>query len=200
MEKYIELEGTKEQIINQLVEQNQNIDGINEVTKKDIGSFLDIVEQNRDLLSDDEIFEKRLPDYDGKTKFITTKAEYYVSIKKITLDIISLIAAFTTQIPIQLILHMLGIDAEGALVAKLDSSLGESCIMLEAARKKERGINKNLFKANNGECVNSYLHCNYNVDGKCTCASSNVEDICERLEGKKVLIRKRNSYFYLDLI
>lgn len=196
MEKYIELQGTKEQIINQLIEQNRNIDGMNGLTKKDIGSFLDIVEKNRDLLSDDEIFEKRVPDYDGNTKFITTNAEYYISIKNITLEIILFIISSTTPLPTQLISRILGIKTEGAYIAKLDSTLGESCIMLEAVRKKKRGINKSLFNANYGECVNSNLHCNYNVDDKCTCDSNNVEDICERLVNKKILMKKKN-YFYI---
>lgn len=198
MDNYIELEGTKEQIINQLIEQPPNIDSANIVTKRDIGYFLDLVEQNRDLLSDDEIFEKRIPDYDGNSKFITPNAEYYISIKKITLAII---AEFTASIsmPISLILRILGVETEGAYVKKLDSILGESCIMLEAARKKREGINKNLFKSNRGECVNVYLHCKYNIDDKCTCTSKDVENICESLEERKILLKKRNRYFYSDI-
>lgn len=200
MEKYVELEGTKEQIINQLIERSQNNDGINRVTKKDIGIFLDIIEQNRDLLSDDEIFEKRVPDYDGNPKFIMSNAEYYISIKKITLEVIAFVASFTIQIPIQLILGIMGIEAEGAYLAKLDSILGESCVMLEAVRKKGEGIDKNLFKTNRGECVNSYLRCKFNMDGNCMCTANDVEDICERLEDKKMLLKKRKRYFYLDVI
>ena len=200
MEKYIELEGTKEQIINQLIEQNQNSDGINGVTKKDISSFLDIVERNRDLLSDDEIFEKRLPDYNGNSKFITPNAEYYFSIKKNTLEFIAFIASFITPIPVLPILNILGIEAEGTYFAKLDSILGESCIMLEAARKKGEGISKKLFNTNMGECVNAYLHCKYNMDDRCTCTSSDVEKICARLADKKMLLKKKKRYFYLDVI
>lgn len=198
MKKYIELQGTKEQIINQLIEQNRNVDDMNGLTQKDIGSFLDIIEQNRDLLSDDEIFEKRIPDCDGNDKFITTNAEYYISIKNITLEIILFIVALKTPIPVQLISCILGIKAEGAYIEKLDSTLGESCIMLEAVRKKKRGINKNIFHGNYGECVNSNLHCNYNVDDKCTCDSNSVEDICERLVDKKILIKKKKNYFYMS--
>ncbi len=200
MDKYIELEGTKEQIINQLIEQNQNIDGVNNVTRGDIGYFLDILEKNRDLLSDDEIFEKRVPGNDGNSKFISSNAEYYISIKKITLAIIAeFTASILKSMPISLILRMLGIESEGAYVTKLDSVLGESCIMLEAVRKRKEGINKNLFKVNKGECVNAYLHCKYNMDGKCTCIPADVENICERLEERKILLKKRNRYFYLDV-
>lgn len=197
MTKYIELKGTKEQIINQLMKQNQ--DEVNEITKQSIGDFLDIIEENYTLLSDDEMFEKRTFNCVGQSKFITANAEYYISIKNFTLVIISIIAS-AKKIPIQFIFRALGIDSEKVYLKKLDSTLGESCIMLEAMRKKKKGINKNLFQKNNGECINSYLNCNYNISGKCTCIPNSVEDICERLVEKKMLLKKKINYFYLDII
>lgn len=202
MREYIELEGTKEQIVEQLVKYYTDVVQKNgdmiKLTEQDFSRFFDMIGQNCDLLSEEELYEERSKNDSRNCGFVTANAEYYVSIKNSTLLLLSVIADAQLGIPFfSLTLKFFNIESTGGYLAKMDSILGESCILLEAARRRKKGINNKLFKENKGECVNSFLHCKYNIDGGCSCTPDNIKEICKKLEDKKILNRRGNKYFYV---
>lgn len=173
--------------------------------------FVEFLTENQEqLLSDEEEFQINLPRRNaGEQGLITPDAKYFIGLKKTTYLLFGAVLKGMASLkginPIasNAFFDMLkeGLPkVEMAFLGKLDQALGESCIVLEAARHKKQGINSRNFPPENGECINNQLNCRMRENGRCRCSRTQAEKILEDLGKKKILEKEKESYFYTDFI
>ena len=195
MEEYIEAEGTKYKVVEAIMRTYS----LDRTTSEEC---LDFIKNNQEILSEEEFFQySKLDEYeiDGVSEFVSEEGKYYISIKKSTFFLASL--CLRSKIPyfnmIKDISGFLGMYNLKGSYMKLDTYEGYLCIMLELARNRRNGAEKNLLKGFKGECCNNQLDCKYNEDGLCNCSEKIVEGICEDLVQQGVVKKRRGRYFYV---
>ena len=210
MNDIIELKGTKKRIADYLA----NEFNLSDDTRKSnafieyMSCFIDILENNYDtLISDEEDFQKDIPrSFSASYGIISPSANYFISINKFTYILVLALAKsmFSMDGAIAIIafefIHELVPNEDIALFHKLDQAIGESCIVLEAAKNKIRGIDDSYFEKFKGECINNNLKCSFNAENRCTCNPIKVHEICQKLCNEHILTKKEGKYFYIDLI
>lgn len=211
MDKYLRLQGSKGKITDDVISLFQ----LPVSTKDDadavleyISCMIDVLDENYEMLSDDEDFQKDTPrSYTAEKGFLVSDAKYYVNIRGSTLAFAMILAEYAVSGAVHPIIQeavrrilpefVPGLDAK--LVRKLNAAIGESCIMLEAALRGKKGIDQKLFAKNRGECVNNHLWCGFWGEGRCSCTKENVEEICEKLANNGLLVKKGKKYYYQDI-
>lgn len=210
MENTIELNGTKKRIADHLA----NKFNLSEVTRTSnefmeyVSSFIDILENNYDtLISDDEDFQKDIPrSFSTNYGIVSPNANYFISINKFTYILVMAIVKniFFIHEPIKGIafdfVNELIPNEDIALFFKLDQAMGESCVVLEAAKNKVKGIDNNYYETFRGECINNNLKCRFNEEGACICNRKQLQKICEKLCKEHILTEKNGRFFYVDFI
>lgn len=214
MEEYIDFDGTKKKIADELREMlcdhTQTEDRIGpEGWERFASGFIEILEKHYDTLSEEEDFEKNVPrSCVARNGLVAADAEYYISIKRATCIFFLLVAARYLSKDIDPLISALiskyaaelTRDKEGILFYRPEEISGESCIILEAAGHRKEGIDKNFFAQYKGECINNQLRCRYDEDGRCSCQSDRVEEICKKFVKEKILKKSGNRYFYNDFV
>lgn len=203
----IRMRGTRQQIIQQWIkiyeELRSEYDGNGELKEEDFTRLFDVLYDYSGNLDDDELFMVLNERYDAKHRLVTSSAEYYISITSATWILCSAVAGALGGIGLSIVIEIMGRQLGGKvdapLVKRLESALGESCIILEAARSKKDGIGNDLFKRNKGECVHADLDCRYREDGRCKCTPADVNDICVELLESGLLRKKGKKFYYNDI-
>lgn len=210
MNDIIELKGTKKRIADYLA----NEFSLSDDTRKSnefmeyTSCFIDILENNYDtLISDDEDFQIDVPtSFSANYGIVSPSANYFISINKFTYTLLLAIAKsmFSMHGPIAIIafdfINKLVPNEDIALFHKLDQAIGESCVVLEAAKNKIKGIDGSYFEKFKGECINNNLKCRFNAENRCTCNQMKIQEICQKLCDEHILTKKGGKYFYIDLI
>lgn len=195
MEEYFEKSGTRAEIIEEIMRKCR-------LDKEGSERCFDFLEDNPEIISGDELLQcNDTGEYteDGVAGFVSKEMEMYVSVKKTTLFALALFLGF--EVPIAGIAFdiagFMGVyDVKGGF-AKVKEDGGELCIMMELAKNRRRGADKNLLRRFKGECCNNHLACKFNHNGYCSCKEDKVEQICEKFE-EMGMVRKRGSkYFYI---
>ena len=213
MDNYVWMKGTRAEIIAQLGEMT----GITRLQARSDeyrffeALFIDLlIDNHTSLLSPEEEFQIDIPrQYTAEQGLFTPEVNYFIGLKRVTYLLLFAVAEKTAvekgADPVaaayffSMVRECVSKD-EMAFLVKLNQALGESCIVLEAARHKKKGINKRFFPPKRGECINNHLDCKLREEEKCLCRQECAEQICEDLCGKKVLRKKDGSYFYTDFI
>lgn len=195
MNEYVEAEGTKS-AVEEAMMQAFCLD------KETSAQCLDFIRNHLEILSDEEIFQySKLEEYeiDGLSEFVSEEGEYYISIKKSTIFLVSLFLDNTVPGFSELkdVGTFFGLFSLKGSYAKLDTYEGYLCIMMELARNRRRGADKNLIKKFKGECCNNHLDCKYKENGMCKCGEERVEAICEELWKQGVVKKRGGRYFYV---
>ncbi len=213
MDDFIWMNGTKGEIIAQLGK-------ITGISRKNADSgdysspgslFIDmLIHYHAELLSPEEEFQMDIPRQHGAgQKLLTQEAKYFIGLKKGTCLLLFAIAEHTAakfnadSVASKFFFSTLQeffSKEDMALFTKLSQALGESCIVLEAARNRKKGFSRHRFPAKNGECINNHLDCRLQEDRVCTCGWERAEQICRDLCDKKVLVKRGRRYFYTDFI
>ena len=205
MENIIELKGTKNMIADHLVNEfglPQDLRRSNEFMEY-VSYFIITLENNYDtLISDDEDFQKDIPrNFSDNYGVVSQNANYFISINKFTYI---LAMAITKNIFFKSItlafdfVNELIPNGDMPLFHKLDQAMGESCVVLEAARNKIKGIDDSYYEKFRGECINNNLKCRLNGDGMCSCNRDKIQKICKKLCNEHILTEKSGRYFYVD--
>ena len=185
MEEYIEAEGTKTKVIEEIIQTvfldggyNNAMEQCREVSKQ----CLDFIRNNQEILSDDEFFQySTLEEYVsmGVSEFVSEEGKYYISIKKSTFFLV--ILYLKKEIPyinvVEDMFKTFGMYELKGVYTKLDPYEGYLCIMLELARNRRHGADKKLLNRFNGECCNNHIDCKYNENGLCKCNEEIVAKI-----------------------
>lgn len=213
METYLCLQGSKRKIADDVItmfslpfgaKDNSEYNAVLEY----VSCIIDVLDENYEILSVDEDFQKDMPrSYTVEKGFLMSDAKYYVNIKGGTLAFVLILAEYAVsgkvnpiiQEVVRCVLSELFPDVDSTLFRKLDVAIGESCIMLEAAIKGKKGIDKNIFAKNRGECVNNHLWCGFCEEGRCTCTKADVKEICENLEKEGLLVKRGTRFYYRDI-
>lgn len=210
MNDTIELQGTKKRIANYIASEfalSEDIRKSNEFIEY-VSCFIDILENNYDtLISDDEDFQKDVPrNFSTNYGIVSPKANYFISINKITYIFVlaiakNIISKYTSNIGIisNLVFELIS-SKDMPLFKKLDKALGESCVVLESAKNKTNGIDDCYYEKFQGECINNNLKCNFNENGNCTCNRNKIQKICDSLCNEHILTKKSGRYFYIDYL
>lgn len=210
MHKEYELNGTKNKIADQLAKEFNLSDEIRKSSefKEYVSYFIDILENNYDtLISDDEDFLKDVPrNFSANYGIVTPNANYFISINRFTYLLVLAIAkrfvsmqGLLASVAFGFVLDLVPKE-DTELFRKLDQAMGESCVVLEAARNKAKGIGDDYYDRFKGECVNSNLMCRFNQESRCVCKQEIIHRICENLCDEHVLTKKNGRYFYIDLV
>lgn len=195
MKEYMEAEGTKSKVTDAIMQAFC-------LDKEASEQCLDFIRNHQEILSDEEFFQySKLEEYEieGVSEFVSEEGEYYISIKKSTIFLASLFLLKTIPYfnTIKDIFSFFGIfNLKGSYV-KINTYDGYLCIMLEIARNRKRGVDKNLLKRFKGECCNNQLDCKYNENGLCNCRKETVEEICEDLREQEIVKKRGDRYFYI---
>lgn len=208
------LVGSKGKMVADLMEQlgdsfeNEYVSNREEVMRY-LAEIIDTLEKNYQMVSFDEEFQKNSSrSCTIEKSFLTPEANYYINIKGGTFAILAAVANYKLSGEINPVLYAVAQKAlsqivpgfDNTLFYKLNSALGESCIMVEAAMNGKKGINQSVFAANHGECVNNHLWCGFRrEEHKCICTRENVKTICENLEKAGLLTKKGAKYYYQDI-
>lgn len=194
MREYVDAEGTREAVTEAMM-QTFSLD------REASEQCLDFIQNHTELLSEDEFFQySRLEEYEisGVSEFVSEEGEYYISIKKGTIFLLGLY--FRNKIPffrdMKDLAAFFGIGNLKGSYAKLDAREGHLCVMLELARNRRQGIDKNLFRKWKGECCNNQLDCKYKEAGRCRCGVEDVNEICEQLWKSGIVEKKGSRYYY----
>jgi len=203
----IKMKGSRQEIIQKWQEAYKQMNPLSEMASEVFARLFDEMLEHSPDFSDDEAFLVLNNQFDPKYKFLTPNAEYFISISSSTWLLCSLYAALSGNAVISaamtLFEKLAGIHLlEAPCVKKLEAAVGESCIILEAANNRKKGIDKNIFKKNKGECIYACLNCNYMAaeTGKCKCAPSEAAKILDKLAEESLLVKKRQRYFYNDVL
>lgn len=210
MKKIIELTGSKNRIADNLANEfglSEDVRGSNEFMEY-VSCFIDVLENNYDtLISDEEDFQKDFPrSFSSNYGIVSPCANYFISINKFTYILVLAIAnrIFSIYGAIAIIafdfVHELVPHEDLPLFCKLDQAIGESCVVLEAAKNKIKGIDYSYYDKFRGECINNNLNCKLNKENKCTCNQKKTREICEKLCAEHILTEKNGKYFYKDMI
>ncbi len=204
----IKMKGSRQEIIQKWQEVYEQTYPLSEIDSEVFARLFDEMLEHSSDFSDDEAFLVLNNQFDSKRKFLTPNAEYFISISKSTWFICSLYAALSGNVTISTAIGILKKLAsisnllDAPYIKKLEGALGESCIMLEAANNRKKGVDKDILKKNKGECVYACLNCNYMVaeTGKCKCVPNEVAKILDKLAEESLLVRKRQKYYYNDIL
>jgi hypothetical protein len=213
MGEYMVLDGTKDKIVEELAKELNLPQDVKESDdfRKFTYYFVDFLDENRDALmsEDDDFLVDTSQQSELSQGFVTADAKYFIGLKKSTY-----IAGFVI---FENMLSSLGISPyisgiiysgvnelvpheDMALVRKLNTKEGESCVLLEALRNRKKGIGDKYFESFRGECINNNIDCKFRKDGRCECNREETKKILEALENAGVLKEKRGKYFYMDFI
>lgn len=175
------------------ISQKLNIDLPEDILKQCI-IFID---QHKEILLDDELFQCSISQESlyGHPAFITDNAEYYISLKLLSIYLSLWLIGKITHIDLLTLAGFTDITA-GNLCAKLNEENGERCIMTELARKRKEGADHKLLKKYKGECCNNHLHCQYNHNGRCCCSNERISEILDSFADMKILNKKWKKYYY----
>lgn len=195
MDEYVEIEGSRDKIIEGIME-------VCSLDKETAELSLNFIKDNQEILSSNEFFQYCQPEeyeVDGVSEFVSEGGAFYISLKKSTIFLAILYV--TINIPDFEIAKAVA-DFGGVSVAKrgffkLDAQQGYLCIMLELARHRRKGMGKTMLKSFHGECCNNHINCRYNENGLCNCNESIVEKICEELTQQGIIKKKGGKYFYI---
>lgn len=195
MKEYLEAEGIKSKVIEEVMQAFC-------LDKEASRQCLDFIGSHKEILSDDEFFQySKLEEYEinGVAEFVSEEGEYYISIKKSTIFIASLYLMNTVPYfnSIKEIGTFFGMYNLKGSYSKLNTYEGYLCMMLELARNRRNGADKNLLKKYKGECCNNQLDCKYKENGMCNCSKEMVETICEELCKQGIVKKKGSRYFYI---
>lgn len=184
---FFEVTGTSDNIKSELIE--------NVVANKVNSDILfSLLQQNQDLLSEEECFEKisgRISIPAGTLGFITNNANYYINVKFLTLAFMCLIFDITiTNGFASFLLGMFGIDYAAIKLNDL-----EKCVAYKIKTEKRasaeqlKSLTQCNFTQHNTKCGN------YREDG--TCGNWGVDDVqkaIDSLMSKKILKLKDGAY------
>lgn len=194
-EEYVEASGTKSSVIETIM----LACSLEESVSRECLKF---IKENTEILSDEEFFQySKLEEYeiDGISEFISEEGEYYISIKRTTLFLITLYLKYKFPC-LNVAADILGFlelfNLKGSCV-KLDEKQGYLCIMMELARRRKHGAKKDMLNEYKSECCNNHLDCVYNENGKCNCNDSFVEKVCEYFLSCRIVVKKGDKYFYI---
>ena len=182
--KCIVLEGELENIISELSETGM-------FSQDDCKTVLQLLEENIDILSEDETFEKVLFNKVG-AGYTTANYQYYINIKITTILILVYLLDYKfTHGAAAALSSIMGIKT-GAIV-KLQEENGEKCIFKELTLQKKQG-DKNVLKKFKGECCNNHYQCCYRSEGKCNCSKEQIEIILNSFASKNIVVKKGRKY------
>ncbi len=195
MENYIEAEGSRSQIIENMVE--------NCLLSKELsGLCLDFIKNNQEILSKEEFFQySRLEEHttEGVSEFVSESGEFYICLKKTTLFLVCLYLGSKypgLNMAKEIAIFAGAVQLENGFVS-LDGKDGKLCIMLELARRRQRGAEKSFLTSFRGECCNNHILCRFNRNGLCNCKEEAVEKICEEFVTRGIVKKKGRKYFYI---
>lgn len=182
--KYIELEGERDNILLELSETVL-------LSKDDSKTVLQLLEQNMDMLSEDETFEKVLFNKIG-AGYTTANYRYYINIKATTILILIYLLDYKfTHGAAAALASIIGVKT-GAIV-KLQEENGEKCILKELMMQKKQG-DKSVLKRFKGECCNNHYQCRYRSEGRCNCSKEQVESILDSFVTRNIAVKKGRKY------
>lgn len=203
----MKMKGSRQEIIQKWKEACEQIRPLNEREGEVFARLFDEMLEHSQDLSDDEAFVVLNEQFDPKHKFLTPHAEYFVSISSSTWFLCSLYIMASGNIGINILMQvfekMAGVKLlKAPCLEKLEKKTGESCMMLEAAENRRKGIERDVLKKNRGECIHAYLDCNYMEaeTGNCKCSSDEAGEILDRLAGDGLLVQRKKKYYYNDFI
>ena len=213
MNDMLNFEGTAQEIADALCKRA----GIqNDVRSQDAAVFvsglLETMNQYSDCLSDEERINSSDSTLRAIQGFVPEDARYYFSVKKASLLFFialakhtlsehseSVVASLIEEVSSELAGSQL-FGSDTALFHRIDNSLGEGCVLLEAAMNRQKGIKANYFTQFKGECVNNHISCGFRRGDACICNTADTERICETLVESRVLQKNGKRYFYSDFI
>lgn len=195
MKEYLEAEGTKSKVTEAIMRAFC-------LDKEASQQCLDFIRSHQEILSDEEFFQySKLEqnELNWVSEFVSEEGEYYISVKKSTIFLASLYLRNTVPYfnMIKDIGGFFGIYNLKGSYLKLNTCEGYLCIMLELARNRRHGADKNLLKKFKGECCNNHLDCKYKGNGMCNCSKETAEIICEELWKQGIVKKKGGKYFYI---
>lgn len=193
MREYINLEGNESAVIENMMEEFH-------ITKEQSEQFLEFIEYNQEILSEDEMFQHCNgidETSDDIIQLVISEGKYYINLKRTTFYVVIwLLENKLINEDITTPLEMIGLFYGGRVLGKPDEYTGEKCILLELAKKRKKGADEKLLKKYKGECCNNHYECNHNKNGKCDCTIDTVREICDQLVEKGMVVKKRGKYFY----
>lgn len=183
MGKYVEFEGTEDEIAERFAEQI----GLRE---DDAYRMLYYLLNNTDMLGDEEEVSIRYSKdrFQGKGMSFANE-EYHIGIKTTTIVICALLLDITlTKGAASSLLSLAGVTAKG--IAKLDDYEGQKCILRETLRVKDRVGNAHILEKFHGECCNNDIaQCKYRKAAECICRQEQVEKIFEGLADQHIFVK-----------
>ena len=182
----IQMRGTRAEIIDEV---GSKVSGSSQI----MSAFLDVLEQNSEILSDDEGFYI-YNSVGTNGHLVNPESQYFINIKKSTFIVIGIITAVSKNVGLNVVeafLSKLIPECDAPLFTMLDSENGEPCILVEAFKNRKHGINKRHFHS---DCFNNNLVCGLRCE--CKCKLTDME--LKAAEEKGFLKSKKGKYFYTD--
>ena len=184
----IQMKRTKAEIIDEI---ESRVFGSSQI----MSAFLDVLEQNSNVLSDEEGFY--IYNSSGSNgHLVNPQEQYFINISKSTFIAICILAVALQKTALdaaEVFISRLIPECGAPLFTMLDPENGEPCILAEAAKNKKHGIDEYYFHA---ECFNNHLACGLRSD--CKCKLTNVS--LKIAEEKGFLKSKNGKYFYTDWV
>lgn len=161
-------------------------------TKMDCEKFIDYLEVNKEVLSEEEQVVVVQKPNRGKG-FILPGTNYYIDLKKSTVVIIAKLLQIQLKSDFIDILSLF--NGELNLV-NLREEFGELCIVKEILQSKKKCGDRDLLSRNNGECCNNDMDCKFKSDGLCRCSEIETEKILQNLTYSGVFREQAETYYY----
>lgn len=193
MNGYIEKEGSRKKIIEEIMQ-------LYELSAEDSEICLEFLEHNFEILSSDELLQycnNGEHVTEGVSEFVSEDGQIYFSVKRETIFLAALILG--VKIPVLgiglEIAKNLGLcEIKNGFIRIKDDAM--RCLLLELARSKKKGIDRNALAKYKGECCNNFLECRFKQDGSCNCSEKDVEEVCERLSEMGMAEKKGRKFYY----
>lgn len=191
----MKIEGTYDQLVEILVRDTKISEGAAD-------AVLSMIMDNPELLDSVEI-EHGSDVYErGVAGLLFGDKKYYISFNRTILPLILLTvsaarcllmsinstdimnAVISLMPTIASFLHNGGLEDS---VILLDERNGEKCILLELLKNRRESITAEIIKKQMGNHCEKEYHCDYKINGKCTCSKDEIEKILRTLEKRNVL-------------
>lgn len=201
----MKIEGTYDQIVEILVKEAK-------LSESAADAVLSVIMDNPELLDSVEIEHGNDTHQRGVSGLLLGGDKYYISVKRSILPLILLtipVAHYlfmginSTDIMNEVIslmpalasfLHNGGLEDS---VILLDERNGEKCILLELLKNRRESITAEIIKKQVGNHCEKEYHCDYKINGKCTCPKDEIEKILRTLEKRNVLKGESAGYQYI---
>lgn len=185
IEEYIEQEGYKYEVAAALADTGL-------IMESDAEKLLEFMEDNLNVFSADETFERVCCDQYGKS-YTTSRYRYYINIKTITL------VALIYLLDYKITGGMLGFLSAAAglkeqAIVKIKEENGEKCILKELLCNKRRKGDKHILRKFKGECCNNHFNCFYRKEERCECGKERVTEILKSFEERNIV--KKQGWLY----